>query len=130
MSETLKNLVKLKMKDENLSLRKAGDQAGVAHTTIDRVLKKETIDLETMEKICKWVGIPVSAVLDAGDEKSEMVDEVAALFAMNEEFSFVFDELASRIKTGELDTTILSEINAFVSYRMHERLQNGKKSKK
>jgi hypothetical protein len=43
MSKTLKNLVEMKMEQENLSLRKAGDQAGVAHTTIDRVTKEKSI---------------------------------------------------------------------------------------
>ncbi len=39
MPDSLKKLVEIKLKNENLSLRKAGEQAGVAHTTIDRVQK-------------------------------------------------------------------------------------------
>ena len=62
MSDALRELVNLKMKKENLSLRKAGIQAGVAHTTIDRVCKGESVDLETVQKISDWVGVPVSTL--------------------------------------------------------------------
>ena len=48
MVETLAALVQRKMEKEHPSLRTAGKQADVAHTTIDRVRNGETVDLETV----------------------------------------------------------------------------------
>lgn len=121
MAETLAALVKLKMEEEQLSLRKAGIQADVAHTTIDRVRNGEKVDLGTVKKICDWLGVPVSSVVDVGEEKKAMMEEVASLFALNEEFSEVFTKIANKIKDGKLSTDILIEITGFASYRMQER---------
>ena len=127
MSETLSEIVERKMKKENLSLRKAAAKAGVAHTTIDRILKQESVEFETLKKVSDWVGIPVSSILDTGNEKFEVMEEIAKLFAMNPEFSQVFSEIAEKIKIGDLDANILAEITGFASYRMHEKMKNKQK---
>ena len=129
MSDALRELVNLKMKKENLSLRKAGIQAGVAHTTIDRVCKGESVDLETVQKISDWVGVPVSTLVDIGEVKSPMVDDIAVLFSLNEEFAEVFTEVAKRIKAGELPPELLSEITAFTSFRLDRLLNKGSNKK-
>ena len=128
MAKTLAALVQLKMDQEHISLRTAGEQAGVAHTTIDRVRKGKAIDLERTKKICDWVGIPVSSVVDVGEVKADMLDEVASLFAMNDEFSDVFTEIAEKVKSGDLPQEILGEITAFAAFRMDRLL--GEESKK
>ncbi|MBG0785437.1 MAG: hypothetical protein H0S79_10070 [Anaerolineaceae bacterium] len=121
MVETLAALVQRKMEKEHLSLRTAGKQADVAHTTIDRVRNGETVDLETVKKISAWLGVPVSSMVDVGQEKKAMLEEVASLFALNDEFSDVFTKISKRIKDGKLSTDILIEITAFTSFRMQER---------
>lgn len=129
MPDSLKQLVEIKLKNENLSLRKAGEQAGVAHTTIDRVQKGQSIDLETTKKICDWLGVPVSSVVDVGEETTAKMEEVASLFALNDKFSDVFTKISKKIKNGMLSTDILIEITAFASFRMHEReKEDSKKS--
>lgn len=129
MSDTLKGLLKLKMERKNLSLRQAGNLAGVAHTTIDRVLKGETVDLETVKKICDWIGIPVSSVVDIGDEKAPMVDEVASLISMNKDFAKVLTEISEKIKSGKLSQDILIEITAFASFQLDQRVKKAAKKK-
>jgi transcriptional regulator with XRE-family HTH domain len=124
MLETLKNLVKMKMEQEKLSLRKAGKQADVAHTTIDRVLRLQSIDLDTMEKICKWLGIPVSAVIDEEVKGSKRIQNIATMFSMNDEFERVFSEIAMKIDAGTLDHDIITEITSFASFRLHERTKS------
>lgn len=129
MPDTLGNLVKFKMKQENLSLRQAGKQAGVAHTTIDRVRNGDPLDFDTVKKISEWVGIPVSSAVDVGEMKAPMVDEVAAMFSMKTEFSEVFGKIANKIKSGELSSDILTEITAFASFRMEKLLEKPSKKK-
>ena len=125
--DLLKNLVDAKMKSDRLSLRKAGDQAGVAHTTIQRVLDEETIDLTTVEKICDWLGIPASAVLNVESPNITMAEDVSTLFALDDEFAKVFSNIAQKIKLGALDKEILTEITAFADFRLHEHLENRSK---
>jgi len=130
MSNRLRDIVKQKMNQDKLSLRTAGDQVGVSHTTIDRVLKEKSVDLETVQKVCDWVGIPITNVLDINQANVEMVDEVAALISLNPELKKVLRKLDNNIKIGALNPIILSEIAAFISYRMHEKLIKKNSSKK
>jgi transcriptional regulator with XRE-family HTH domain len=130
MSSNLSTILKKKMTEENLSLRNAGDKAGVAHTTIDRILKEKSVDLETLQKVCDWIGIPLSSVIDVGEEQSELFEDIAALFALNPEFTKVFSEMADKVKKGKLDADILAELTGYASYRMHQKLQAKSKSKK
>lgn len=114
------DLVKKKMEEENLSLRTAGKQAGVAHTTIDRVIKGESVDLSTMEKISQWVGIAVSDALDMKNKEEGIKGEIATLIALNPEFEEVFSAIASEIAKGNLSTDILIELTGFASYRLQK----------
>ena len=118
MTVSLQELVKTKLKQENLSLRKAGKHANVAHTTIDRVLKGEQVDLVTIEKICAWLNIPVSKVLDIKREESTYKSDFPGLIALYPELGEVLVELAVEITQHNMDPTILSEIAGFISYRM------------
>ncbi len=127
MSQILKNLVEAKMKEEKLSLRKAGDKAGVAHTTIQRVLDDESLDLATVEKVCDWLGVPVSAVLNTESEEFNMAKEISILFAKNDEFAEVFSSLAKHLELGAIDSTILAEITAFTAFRIDQQLKKKKK---
>jgi len=120
MTVDLANLVKVKMEEENLSLRKAGKQAGVAHTTIDRVLKGLDVDLSTVEKISRWVGIPVSDAIDLKNAEEGFQGEIATLIALNPEFKEVFSALAKAITQGNISTDILIELTGFTSYRLQK----------
>jgi transcriptional regulator with XRE-family HTH domain len=120
MTVDLSNLVKVKMEEEKLSLRRAGKQAGVAHTTIDRILKGESVDLSTMEKISRWVGIPVSDAIDLKNAKEGIQGEISTLIALHPEFGEVFSTLAKEITIGGLSTDILIEITGFTSYRLQK----------
>ena len=118
MAADLKELVRTKMKIEGLSLRDAKKQAGVSHTTIARVKAGEPIDLETMKKICKWIDIPVSEVIDIKTDVESRQSDVASLMALHPELGEVLSTLAKEITVGLMDPAILAEITGFTSYRM------------
>lgn len=118
MSTNLSDLVRRKMEADHLSLRAAGIEAGVAHTTIGRVLKEESVDLLTLEKVCDWLSVPVTSILDVKDEDSELLAQMASAVALCPELSEVFSEIADLVLAGEIDQTILSEVASFASYRL------------
>jgi DNA-binding Xre family transcriptional regulator len=118
----LPELVQAKLDTDGLSLRKAGEQAGVAHTTIQRIVANESVDLSTVEKICKWLGVSVSEVLDIKSDEASAAEDVLLLFALNNEFAQVFTKLSQKIKSSKLDPSILGEITAFTTFRMDQQL--------
>ena len=125
MAVNLKELVETKMKNENLSLRNAGEQANVAHTTIQRVIKGKPIDLSTMEKICKWVGIPVSDMIEIKTDVEARQSDIASLMALHPELGEVLSTLAREITVGVMDPKILVEVTGFTSYRMQVYREKG-----
>lgn len=126
MNNTLGDLVKRKMDKENLSLRKAGKQAGVAHTTIDRALNGESLDYQTLEKICDWLGVPVITVIDAQQDNKKQdyniktLEKIAKTVALCPEFEEVFSEVAEEVLAGKLSISILDEITSFASFRLYK----------
>jgi transcriptional regulator with XRE-family HTH domain len=118
VSAKLSDLVRRKMDAEHLSLRSAGAEAGVAHTTIDRVLKEESLDLETLDKVCQWLSVPVASVLELDDQRSDLLDRITEIVSMCPELSDVFSEIADKVMRGEIDQTILNEVAGFASYRL------------
>jgi transcriptional regulator with XRE-family HTH domain len=126
VNNNLSDLVRRKMEVENLSLRAAGDKVGVAHTTIDRILRGLSVDLETIEKLCAWLGVPVTSVLDIREDSHEIIDQIASALALSPQLSVVFGELAKRVLAGEVEATVLAEVAAFTSYRLYNNLSGDK----
>jgi DNA-binding Xre family transcriptional regulator len=118
MNVALSDLVKRKMEEEHLSLRGAGAAADVAHTTIDRVIKGEPVDLLTLEKVCDWLAVPVTSILDLREDEGDLSAQVAAIVAMCPELEVVFSEMSNLVVSGEIDKDVLSEVAAFAAYRL------------
>ena len=127
MPVNLQELVRVKMEEEGLSLRKAGDQAGVAHTTIDRVLNGKQIDLSTLMKISAWLNIPASEVIVLKESTETLKSDITSLNALHPELGEVFSTLTDEIIKGNVSPTILAEITGFTDYRMKAYKENKKK---
>ena len=130
MSTKLSELVQRKMEQEHLSLRAAGAQADISHTTIDRIIKDDTVDLGTLEKVCDWLGVPVTTVLDAGKYSNDVIEQIANAIALCPELADVFGEIADRVVAGEIDPSILVEVASFASYRLGIHKQEVKQYEK
>lgn len=126
MATKLSDLVQRKMEAENLSLRAAGREADVAHTTIVRILNEDSVDFETIEKVCDWLGVPVTTVIDVREDSQEVMDQIVSVLALSPELAGVFSELAEKVISGEVDPSVLSEVAAFTSYRLHSPLYGDK----
>jgi transcriptional regulator with XRE-family HTH domain len=116
---TLGDLVRTKMERQHLSLRRAAHQIGMAHTTVDRIVKDESLDLSTIQKACDWLDIPIHTVLDVDYRDIEVLNNVVGFLAMNQELAVRIFELSTNIKSGNVSPLILGEIAAFISYRSH-----------
>jgi transcriptional regulator with XRE-family HTH domain len=108
-----------KMRQRNLSLRQAGKEIGVSHTTISRILQGQTADIDTLIAMCKWLGISPSDVLDSNVEgPSGLGARIATVLETNPKLAVVFEEAIGRLEEGEITPQTIEDLIAYMSYRL------------
>jgi DNA-binding Xre family transcriptional regulator len=124
----LKELVEARLKDQRLSVRQAAQELGISHTTIHRVLAGEAIDLDTVIKLCKWLGVRPSDILDvdAADETTSAAATIALVIAQEPRLGALLTDLSKDLKAGNVSPEDVKDIVAYALYR----LENGKSKPK
>ena len=117
--EKLADKLKQRMEMEDLSLSAAAKQIGVSHSTIDRIIRGETVEIDTLIKISEYLNTPVEEFLGDAKVTSERMERIANLFSMEPELADVMDKISKGIKTGEIDKKIITEIAAFIAFRLN-----------
>lgn len=125
----LAELLRKRMDVENLSLRETGEKIGVSHSTVARIVDGETVEVDTLVKICDFLNIPVETVLDIREEPEEILQQVVMVLSIEPELSQIFGDIARGIINKEVDRKVLSEIAAFASYRLEHELASGQTTK-
>jgi len=115
----ISELIRKKMRDENLSSRKAAAQVGVAHTTILRAAENKNVDYASLKKICNWLGVPVSSAIDirTSDDQS-LMDKIALLVTIEPALTKVFAEVVGEIEKGNMSEADLLDIVAYANYKI------------
>ncbi|MCL4561890.1 MAG: helix-turn-helix transcriptional regulator [Chloroflexi bacterium] len=117
--DMLKELMDRKMKEEKLSLRKAGAQIGVAHTTIARILAGEAVDMPTMISVCNWLGVSPSNILGSeGLGNQAVASKLASILEKQPKLAEVFKEAMQRLDAGLIPEQVVSDLVAYAAYRM------------
>jgi len=118
--EKLAKLLKERMDEEKLSVRAAAKLiGGVSHSTVARVINGETVEVDTLIRICDFLKIPVAEVLDLEEGPRELIGKIRKLVSFEPELGEVFKKIADGIIDEEIDREILSEVTAFASFRLH-----------
>ena len=112
------------MKGEDLSLRTAASQIGIAHTTLARILRGETTDIGTLQLTCEWLGIPLSTILDVmgdtGDTAENNFNRLRLMVEAHPELAELLGELTKRYEAGNIDDVALQEIVNYATWRLKE----------
>lgn len=117
--KTLKLLVERKIRDNSMSIRSAATELGVSHTTIHRVVNGEVIDLDTVIKICKWLGVRPSTILDVEVEtQGTALNSIVAIVEQDPRLSDLFSELAKDLKDGTVELSDVEDIISYAAFRM------------
>ncbi len=118
----LPKLMLERINEQKLSYREVATQIGISHMTVSRAMRGETVDLDTLDAIARWLGVPLATILDArapGTEEGFM-GEVQLLAGMNPEFKEVFQELFAKISAGDVDPRVLDDVVAYARFRIQQ----------
>ena len=116
----LRQLLETKMKEEGLSTRQAAIQiTKVSHTTIVRALKGVVVDLETLKKISKWLGVLPSTLLNSeSNTKDALASEIAIVLEQEPELERVFRNAIHQVLKEKVDPAVIKEIAAYAAFRL------------
>ncbi len=119
----LPQLLLNKIYANHYSLREAARQIGISHTSVKRVLDEASVDLDTLDAVARWVGVPLATVLELRtDQQSEkFLADLQMLTGMEPELRPVFEEIFSKIVNGRLDARVLSDVVAYAKYQIAQQ---------
>lgn len=115
------SILKHKLYSRNLSIRQAAREIGISHTTLQRTLSGNTLDLETLLKISRFLDIRPELTLNSMDEAT-LIDQVVLLFLQSEpELLQKLYFAISQIKSNCLEISDLKEILEFITFKLRQR---------
>jgi transcriptional regulator with XRE-family HTH domain len=121
MTDTIARLLEERMKERGLSLRKAGREIGLAHTTLVRILRGEPYDVSSGEKIADWLGVPLSTLLDtrgASEDTDTLAAKIAAVLETEPRLARVFGDAMERVLNGEMSNEAFRDLAAYAAFKL------------
>ncbi len=86
----LSELLKKRLETEGLSVRDAGKLIGVSHSTVARAVSGETVEIDTLVKIARFLGMSVEDVLDPKDTPDDVLEQILLVTSIEPELAKVF----------------------------------------
>jgi len=116
------DLMNQKMQKENMSERELARRMNVAPTTIARLKKGEFIDLETMYKICNWLGVNVASALnERGITDDALAAKMSLLIEANPDLRGLFTDMMRDFAESDLSVEDVREIIQYATYRISSK---------
>lgn len=128
----LGDLVEERLKERNLSVRKAAERIGIAHTTLTRVIEGHDVDLSTLVSVCRWLGVNPADVLHAEgqlDPRSELASSIAVLVQASPSLTPVFEEILHKFQDGSISSDTVDDLVRYAAYRLDIDLDGRAKDK-
>jgi transcriptional regulator with XRE-family HTH domain len=114
------------IKERGISIRQAARDAGVTHTTLNRILNGAVVDITTLEKLAVFLDVSLSSLINlvapAVSGRPDLPARIAVLTERKPELAEVFDKIASAIEAGEMDDSDLDEVIRYAEYRLDNML--------
>lgn len=115
----LSTLLKEKVQRENISIREAARRVGVSATTISRSMEGESVDVDTLIKLCEWLDVSPSGVIDSYLPGPDGLGKsIAVILETNPALAEVFGEAVERVTRGDVSPDTLRDIAAYARYRL------------
>jgi len=115
----LQTILKTEIQTRGVSVREAARQIRVAHTTLLRVLQGDQIDLETLTKICNWLGVSPAIVLNFEySNAGSLADELKVFLANNPELEAALSQAIRMVENLHIKRSILDDLLAYITFRI------------
>jgi transcriptional regulator with XRE-family HTH domain len=121
----LSQWLKQELESRNLnSLRKAGEEIGVAHTTIQRILNGNSVDIATIELLSNWSGVDKVTLTNAVgihmdvDTSNTLTWEM--ILGRYPELAEALRLLIDRYRNGDLQPHTIASIVQYIRFAMSE----------
>ena len=120
-STMLVELVSERIKSENISIREASRQIGMAHVTLIRLLEGGTVDLVTVDLVAKWLEVPTAVALGLRDDKCELVDTIVALIQTSPRLAKIFASSKDSLLKGDITPEEMRDIIDYAAFKVFKR---------
>ena len=108
---------------KGISLRQAAREVGISHTAITRAAEGVQIDLETVVRICNWLGVSPNDVLGTmGVNDQVMISQVVALIQSEPKLAQLFTDAFKDVEADKLSLDDLRDILNYATYRLKNRV--------
>lgn len=101
-----------------ISVRRAAKEIGVAHTTIQRVIKGDEVDLRTISAIGHWLHVGTAELLNISENQT-VKNQVSYLVERNPHLVALLSELIKN--DGLLRDEDLAEILEYANFKIIQR---------
>jgi transcriptional regulator with XRE-family HTH domain len=123
---TTSALLKAAIQSRGISNRKAAEEIGVAHTTLQRVLEGDPFDMATAEKISAWLDIPLSTLLDTrGDSPDALAATISAVLREEPRLAGIFGEAMERVLSGQMSMEGYRQLLAYTAFALNMEDEKG-----
>jgi transcriptional regulator with XRE-family HTH domain len=116
----LKVKLSQEMKKKGLSTRQVAKEIGTSHTTILRALRGEIVDVATILKASKWLGLkPATLINSLATTTSALPDQIAVMLGKHPSLEAEFAKAIKAIVEEKVDPAIIEDIAAYAAYKIN-----------
>lgn len=119
----LKTKLAQEMKIRALGTRQVAKEVGTSHTTILRALRGDIVDVGTILKISKWMGIKPSTLINSmATTKDVLPEQIAVMLQKYPRLEVEFEKAIKAVTEGTLEPEIIEDIVAYAAYKINLRI--------
>ena len=115
----LKTILEREMRSRNLSYRAVAEAIDVSHSTILRALRGDTVDIETIIKLAKFLNVRPSELVNTLDDGAPLADQIAVLLSHSRDFEQELRDAVERVKAGSISVDTLRDIVSYALYKLN-----------
>lgn len=116
--QLLQKLVQEKLQNSRMSERQAAAICNVSQATIGRILDNEAVDLSTLLRVCAWLGVSPSSMMDGelSDDNNSLANALSVFIETDQQLADALRTGAKRVKEGNIKPEVIREIARYAAF--------------
>lgn len=105
--------------ERRLSIRAAARQIGIAHTTLQRVLRDNPTDLKTIKAIGEWLKIDIPTALGMKEDQFTNINaKLNIIFQRIPALADMLEEIFEEFDAGVIPISEIEEVIKYTTFRL------------